>query len=63
MINHALKLKCYRHENFMAIVAQYIDGSSRQIALFELPNDGDWRGDVEFYDGLVDIYKKRFRRI
>lgn len=28
----------------------------------EVPVDGDWRADVDFYDDIETAYKKRLRR-
>ena len=40
----------------------YPDGHSRIVLMAELPMDGDWRADVDFYDEVETAYKKRLRR-
>ena len=40
----------------------YPDGHSRTVLMAELPMDGDWRADVEFYDEIETAYKKRLRK-
>lgn len=40
----------------------YPDGHIRNVLMAELPMDGDWRADVDFYDEIESAYKKRLRR-
>jgi hypothetical protein len=40
----------------------YPDGHSRNVLFAELPMDGDWRADVDFYDEIETAYKKRIRK-
>lgn len=32
------------------------------VMFAEVPVDGDWRADVDFYDDIETAYKKRLRR-
>ena len=56
-------LTSVRIENMIYIGAIFADGSKRELGRFELPNDGQWRIDVDFIDDIVDAYKKRYKKI
>lgn len=55
----ALRIKSIRQENILGINLVYEDNTFRQVALIEMPPDGDWRADMEFYDSFKEIYAKR----
>lgn len=57
----ALRIKSVRDENILGINLVYEDDTSRRVALIEMPPDGDWRADIEFYDAFIEIYVKRLR--
>lgn len=40
----------------------YPDGQQRDVLFAELPMDGDWRADDDFYDVVESAYKKRLRK-
>ena len=46
----------------IGLVMVYPDGHQRNVLFAELPMDGDWRADVDFYDEIEAAYKKRLRR-
>lgn len=53
-----------RYENIIQVWAVFLDGSRREIAIFELPENGiNFRADVEFLDNIMDAYKKRYAKI
>ena len=57
-----IKFKSVRQGNVMGIDMVYSDGQSRIVLMAQLPMDGDWRADVDFYDEVEKAYKKRLRR-
>lgn len=57
----AFKFTMKRVGNAMALYIIYPDGSYNQVALYTVPNDNNWRADVTFFDGLMDIYKQRYK--
>lgn len=46
----------------MGVNMVYPDGHPRTVLMAELPMDGDWRADVEFYDEIEQAYRKRLRK-
>lgn len=48
--------------NVIGLVLIYPDGRSRPVVMAEMPMDGDFRADVEFYDDIETAYKKRLRK-
>ena len=48
--------------NHLGLVLIYPDGTPKLVAEVLLPNDGDWRANIGFYDDLEEIYRKRLRR-
>lgn len=56
-------LTTVRDGNMLYVVVVFADGSKRIIGAFELPQDNQWRLDVEFCDSIVDAYKQRYRKI
>lgn len=57
-----LSFKSIRQNNIIGLIMVYPDGHQRNVLMAELPMDGDWRADVDFYDAIQDAYKKRLRR-
>ena len=57
-----IKFKSVRDKNIVGLLLSYPDGHPRNVLLAELPIDGDWRADVEFYDEIESAYKKRLRK-
>lgn len=39
------------------------DGFERVVVQVLVPRDKDWRADVELYDDLVKIYKRRLQKM
>lgn len=58
-----LRYKSIRQQNIIGLQIIYPDGTSNIVAQVMVPMDGDWRADVEFYDDLVKIYKKRIHSV
>ena len=56
------KLVSIRDGDVMYVGQLFMDGSSREIGRFLLPNDGQWRLDVDFHDSIMDAYKTRLRK-
>lgn len=57
-----ISFKSARKDNIIGMDMIYPDGHSRIVLMAELPMDGDWRADVDFYDEVETAYKKRLRR-
>ncbi len=38
-------------------------GEQKTVITREMPQGGDWRADVDFYDEIEQAYKKRLRRV
>ena len=57
-----ISFKSARENNKLALIMIYPDGQPRTVLMAELPMDGDWRADVEFYDEIEAAYKKRLRK-
>lgn len=57
-----ISFKSARKDNIIGMDMIYPDGHSRIVLMAELPMDGDWRADVDFYDEVENAYKKRLRR-
>ena len=57
-----IRFKSVRQNNIIGLMMIYPDGHSRNVLMAELPMDGDWRADVDFYDEIEQAYKKRLRR-
>ena len=58
----SITFKSARENNMLALIMVYPDGQPRTVLMAELPMDGDWRADVEFYDEIETAYKKRLRK-
>ena len=56
-------LTTVRVENVIYVLQVFMDGSKTEIARFGLPNDGQWRLDVDFLDDIMDAYKKRLKKV
>ena len=61
-IKMGISFKSARDNNILGLVMIYPDGQPRTVLMAELPLDGDWRADVEFFDEIEQAYKKRLRR-
>lgn len=57
-----IRFKSARKDNIIGMDMIYPDGHSRIVLMAELPMDGDWRADVDFYDEVETAYKRRLRR-
>ena len=62
VITMGLRFKRIRQDNMIGLVMVYPDGHQRNVLFAELPMDGDWRADVDFYDEIEAAYKKRLRK-
>lgn len=57
-----IAFKSARDNNVLGLIMIYPDGHPRTVLMAELPIDGDWRADVDFFDEIENAYKKRLRR-
>ena len=57
-----LRFKSFRRGNIIGLTMIYPDGRCCNVMFAEVPVDGDWRADVDFYDDIETAYKKRLRR-
>ena len=58
-----LKLKSQRKGNWIGIAMELPNGCFDMVESALMPNDKDWRSDIEFYDSLVKIYQRRWRKV
>ena len=61
-VKMGIRFKSVRQNNIIGLMMIYPDGHPRNVLMAELPMDGDWRADVDFYDEIEQAYKKRLRR-
>ena len=54
-----LRFKSFRRGNIIGLTMIYPDGRCCNVMFAEVPVDGDWRADVDFYDDIETAYKKR----
>ena len=54
-----LRFKSFRRDSIIGLTMIYPDGHFHNVLFAELPLDGDWRADVDFYDEIEKAYKKR----
>ena len=52
-----IRFKSVRQNNIIGLMMIYPDGHPRNVLMAELPMDGDWRADVDFYDEIEQAYK------
>lgn len=55
-------LTTLREGNIIYVVQVFMDGSRMEVGRFALPNDGQWRDDVDFLDDIKAAYNKRLRK-
>lgn len=58
-----LKLKSQRRGNWIGIAMILPDGRIENVASALMPPDDDFRATIEFYDDLVKLYQKRWRKV
>ena len=56
------KITSIRDGNVRYGIQVSMDGSDREIGRFLLPDDGQWRLDVDFHDDIMDAYKTRLKK-
>ena len=61
-VKMGIRFKSVRQNNIIGLMMIYPDGHPRNVLMAELPMDGDWRADVDFYDEIEQAYKKRLRK-
>lgn len=61
-VEMGLKFKSFRKGNIIGLTMIYPDGRSYNVIFAEVPMDGDWRADVDFYDEIEHAYKKRLHK-
>lgn len=47
-----LRFKSFRRGNIIGLTMIYPDGRCCNVMFAEVPVDGDWRADVDFYDDI-----------
>lgn len=62
MAVRTFKLATVRAGNIIFIGQVFLDGSRREIGRFMLPDDGQWRLDVDFLDDIMAAYNRRLKR-
>ena len=56
-----IRFRSVRNNNIIGLIMIYPDGHERNVVIAEMPMDGDWRADVEFYDAVENACKQRLR--
>ena len=56
-----IRFRSVRNNNIIGLIMIYPDGHERNVVIAEMPMDGDWRADVEFYDAVENAFKQRLR--
>ncbi len=54
-----ITFKSGRQNNIIGMDMIYPDGHPRTVLMAELPMDGDWRADVDFYDEVEQIWQSQ----
>lgn len=57
-----IRLKSQRSGNMIGLAMVYPSGAVETVVMALMPPDNDWRATIEFYDDLVQIYKKRLSK-
>ena len=57
-----IRFKSKRSGNWLGLALVYPSGAEEIVAMALMPPDNDWRESIEFYDGLVKIYRKRLNK-
>ena len=57
-----IKIKSQRQGNWIGFALVFPDGTYSTVAMIEMPPDGDWRANIEFYDELVKLYRNRLKK-
>ena len=55
-------LKSLLEGNHMGMLLIYPDWTPMLVLEALMPNDGDWRANVLFYDEVEESYRKRLRK-
>ena len=56
-----IRFRSVRNNNIIGLIMIYPDWHERNVVIAEMPMDGDWRADVEFYDAVENAFKQRLR--
>ena len=54
-----ITFKSGRQNNIIGMDMIYPDGHPRTVLMAELPMDGDWLADVDFYDEVEQIWQSQ----
>lgn len=57
-----IKFKSQRNGNWLGLAMVYPSGAVETVVMALMPPDNDWRSSIEFYDDLVQIYRKRLNK-
>ncbi|MBQ8518018.1 MAG: hypothetical protein IJ455_00240 [Agathobacter sp.] len=58
-----IRFRSIREDNIIGLLMITPDGFERVVVQVMVPRDKDWRADVELYDDLVKIYKRRLQKM
>ena len=57
-----VRFRSARDGNRLGVIMVFPTGQQIPAGDFLVPMDGDWRADVEFYDGVIKLYKIRLKK-
>lgn len=57
-----IRFRSIREDNIIGLLMITPDGFERVVVQVLVPRDRDWRADVELYDEIVKIYKRRLEK-
>ena len=58
-----LRFKSFRRGNIIGLTMIYPDGRCCNVMFAEVPVDGDWRADVDFYDDIEKAFAQSLSKL
>lgn len=57
-----IKLRGRREKNKLSIVMSIPTEKEKEVITMEMPDNGDWRADMECYDKVLAAYEERWAK-
>ena len=57
-----VKLIGYKEKEKISIKMIIPTGEQKTVITIEMPNNGDWRADIECYDKILSAYEERLNK-
>lgn len=57
-----IKLRGRREKNKLIIVMSIPTEKEKEVITMEMPDNGDWRADMECYDKVLSAYEERWAK-